>query len=223
MSPFRRLLLIFSGFFLFGTVCASAQIDLSKILGGLGGGSSESSSSVGDVIGGVIGNLFSSGNITVDQLKGTWNYSAPAVSFKSDDLLKKAGGSAISGAIESKLAPYYNKAQLNKMVLTINADSTFTMSLGKTSLKGTISSEVPQGSSANFVFKFQVAGMNVGGVDTYITLSGSTMNLMFDVSKLIQVVKAVSSVANNSTLNSVTSLLQSYDGICAGFKLTRRN
>ncbi|MDE5595772.1 MAG: DUF4923 family protein, partial [Muribaculaceae bacterium] len=38
-------------------------------------------------------------------------------------------------------------------------------------------------------------------------------------SKLISIVKTVSSVAGISSLNTISSLLSSYDGIYAGFKL----
>ncbi|MDE5836948.1 MAG: DUF4923 family protein, partial [Paramuribaculum sp.] len=61
---------------------------------------------------GMLGSLLSSDKITVKSLTGTWKYSAPAVTFKSSNLLKKAGGAAASSAIESKLSPYYSKAGL---------------------------------------------------------------------------------------------------------------
>jgi hypothetical protein len=54
-----------------------------------------------------------------------------------------------------------------------------------------------------------------------VTLSGSNLSVMFDVSKLQSLLSTMSSVTGNSTLSTVTSLLNSYDGICAGFKLKK--
>lgn len=94
---------------LLALICActvSAQsFDLKDVLKGIGGSSQSSESSesgksgsgLGDVLGSVIGNVLGTSKITPADLTGTWNYSAPAVAFKSDDLLKKAGGARCVG------------------------------------------------------------------------------------------------------------------------------
>ena len=173
---------------------------------------------------GMLGSLVSSDKITVDKMGGNWAYTAPAVSFKSSNVLKKAGGAAASSTVEGKLAPYFKKARLDKLTVTVNAaDSTFAMSLGKTTLKGTIQAVTDTDSDANFIFNFKVGGkIPAGKIDTYVTMTGNdTMSLMFDVSKLVTIIEKVSSVTGNSTIASVTKLLKGYDGICAGFKLKR--
>ena len=72
-------------------------------------------------------------------MTGTWAYSSPAVCFKSEKpALKKAGGSAVAAAAEGKLAPYYQKLGLTKLVLTINDDMSFTMKSGVLTASGTI-------------------------------------------------------------------------------------
>ena len=50
----------------------------------------------------ILGNLISSDKITIEKISGSWSYSAPAVTFKSSNLLKKAGGAAASSAAEAK-------------------------------------------------------------------------------------------------------------------------
>lgn len=174
---------------------------------------------------GMLGNLISSDKLTVEKIAGVWNYSAPAVSFKSDNLLKKAGGAAASSTIESKLAPYYQKAGLTKVVITINADSTFTMKLNKTTLKGTISAVPDEKSQANFIFNFKVGGkLPIGKMDTYVTKSGTgTLSIMFDVTKLVAIVEKAGAVTKSSAISGVTKILQGYDGVCAGFKLSKSN
>lgn len=172
---------------------------------------------------GMLGSLLSSDKITVKSLTGTWKYSAPAVTFKSSNLLKKAGGAAASSAIESKLSPYYSKAGLNKVELTIEEDSTFTMKLSKATLKGTISAVSDSDSDANFVFNFIVGGkLPIGKMNTYITKVGSNnLTITFDVSKLVSIVEKAGSITGSSTISGITNVLQGYDGVCAGFKLTK--
>ncbi|MDE7472029.1 MAG: DUF4923 family protein, partial [Muribaculaceae bacterium] len=134
------------------SVFNSSAFDLKGALQGLsnsGKNSSEQSGSdgLGSLIGG-IANLLGKTDVTIADLEGTWDYSKPAVAFQSDNLLKKAGGAAAAGVIEDKLAPYYEKAGLTSMKLTIAADSTFTMKLKMTSLKGTLAKD----DDGNFVF-----------------------------------------------------------------------
>lgn len=48
-----------------------------------------------------------------------------------------------------------------------------------------------------------------------------TIKVMFDVTKLIQLVKTVGSLTGNATINTVSKALESYDGLCAGFELKK--
>lgn len=194
-------------------------------LGGLGsllGGnkSGGSGSDLGNIIGGVVNGLLGTDKITADRLVGTWNYSGPAVCFKTEDLLKKAGGSAIASTLESKLEPYYNKFGLNKMVLVINQDQTFTMTSAALSMSGDITID---GEDVYFNFK-ALGAISLGKIKTYINMGvgNKSMSLMFDVSKLMTVLKAIGGVANLQALNTVNGLLDNYDGLAAGFKLSKQ-
>jgi hypothetical protein len=163
--------------------------------------------------------LLSTDNVELSSMVGTWKYASPAVCFQSDNFLQKAGGSAVAGTIENKLATYYSTAGLTNLVLTINSDYTFTMTSGKLSSAGTVS----KNSDGDIIFSFQALGtISLGSMKTYVTMSGNQMSLMFDVSKLTTVLKTVGSVSGNSTVTGVTTLLESYDGICAGFKLNKQ-
>ena len=156
--------------------------------------------------------------VELKDLTGTWNYSSPAVTFKSDNALQKVGGVAAATAIEEKLAPYYKTTGFDAMVLTVADDFTFTMKLRRGTLKGTIS----KGDDGNLVFAFNAFGkINLGKVSAFAAKSGNTLTLTFDVTKLISLLKTVSSVANIKSLSTLSTLLSSYDGLYAGFKLKR--
>ena len=170
-------------------------------------------------LGALIENAISNENITEADIVGTWSYSAPAVSFKSDNFLKKAGGVAAATAIESKLKPYYSSAGIDKTVLTVNNDKSFAMKVGKTTLKGTL-----QKDTANnmFVFNFSILGFNAFSSSAFVAKSATgTIAITFDVSKLEKIVTAVATFSGNSTAQSVASLLSSYDGIRAGFRMKK--
>lgn len=193
-------------------------------LSGKGGGSSSESSALSD-LGSVLNNLLASSDITIEQLQGVWGYTAPAVAFESNDILKKAGGAAASSMIEEKLAPIYKRTGFDKLQLTINSDSSFVFKTGKITLKGIISS-VPKNTdvTANFIFNFTIGGQySIGAMDAYVTMSASdSMCLTFDVTRLVNLMETVSNVTNNSTLKSTVELLKSYDGLSAGFELKRK-
>ena len=183
---------------------------------------SSSGISTDDVISGVgalIENLTSTENITEADLVGTWRYSSPAISFKSDNFLKKAGGAAAATAIESKLKTYYQSVGMDKTVLTVNEDKSFTLKVSKVSLKGTLAR---QSEHNQFVFAFKILGVNAFSSPAYIAKSATgTIAVTFDVSKLEKIISAAASFSGNSAAQSVASLLSSYDGIRAGFRMKK--
>lgn len=211
----RHIILALS---LFCATAASASGDLNDLLNSVKSKTSGGDSNPLGAIGSVISSLTASSNFELKDLQGTWTYESPAVTFKSDNALQKIGGSAAASAIENKIAPYYEKAGITALKLTVDEDNNFTMQLKKGTLKGTLSKD----EDGNLHFKFNALGkIQLASVSAFATKSGNTLNLTFDVSKLITIVKTVSSVSGISSLNTVSSLLSSYDGIYAGFKLNR--
>lgn len=196
--------------------------DLKDLKGVLGGSSSNSTA---NTVGSILSGLLTSEKLTIKDLTGTWAYNSPAVTFKSDNLLQKAGGTAAASALEQKLVPYYKTAGFDNLRLTVNADSTFTLSVRRMNLSGTIETIEATGNSStanhNFVFRFKaLKAINIGAMNAYVTKSPQgQLNLMFDVTKLVSLIEKVGSVTNNSTVNGAVSLLKSYDGVCAGFTL----
>lgn len=202
-------------------LCASAVYasgDLNDLLNTVKSKSSGSDSNPLGAIGSVISGLTASSNFELSDLQGTWTYESPAVTFNSDNALQKIGGAAAASTVESKLAPYYEKAGITALTFTVDEDNNFTMKLKKGTLKGTLSKD----EDGNLHFNFNALGkVKLASVSAFATKSGNTLNLTFDVSKLITIVKTVSSVSGISSLNTISSLLSSYDGIYAGFKLNR--
>jgi len=223
-----------------------AQSFLNNILGSLAGSSSSSSSSegqnsgsssssnaLGDIlnsvtssatgsnsseVGNILGNVISAvaGDVTTtaSSILGTWTYTAPAVQFESDNLLTKAGGAAVAQKVETKLAKYYKVVGIKEGTLkfTFNNDGTCTYGVGSRSLSGTYTFD----SETKTITIKTTTGLSV---KTYVTVSGSTMSLCFDASKLLTLFTALSS--KFSSLSTITSIASNYDGMKVGFKFSK--
>lgn len=187
----------------------ASAFDLNDILNGVK--SAASNGTLTDMVQGV----FSTSNLEVADLAGVWTSNGSAVSFKSEDLLSKAGGLAAASTIESKLNPYYKKYGLTGAVFTIQTNGDFTLKVKGTTLSGTITKL----SDGNFQFAFTaMKKLTLGKVTTYVQKTSSQMDVMFDASKLLNLLNGV---AKTGILGSVSSLLNNYDGLCVGFELKK--
>ena len=202
--------------------------DVNDILGNLKSGAAQKTDStssqkggLGDLISGVANKLgVGTSSLSVDKLVGTWKYTGPAVSFQSDNLLLKAGGAAAASQVEAKLEPYYRTAGFTSLVLTIENDSTFNFKARLVNLSGTISKH---DASGHFIFHFKaLKSINVGSMEAYIVMNGNKMELTFDVSKLLTLVEKAGKITGKSSISTISSLLNQYDGMTAGFELQRQ-
>ncbi|WP_297066377.1 DUF4923 family protein [uncultured Duncaniella sp.] len=229
----KILLLVLLAILIFASAPTYAsQWDINNILNNLGKGSAttqQTDSSQSKSTAGGLGNLLSgvankfgigSSNLTIGKLVGTWRYSGPAVTFKSDNLLLKAGGAAAASQVEAKLEPYYKTAGFTSLVMTINEDSTFTFKARLMTLNGTIARDEKSG---NFIFTFMaLKSINIGSMESYIVMNGDKMELTFDVSRLMVLIEKAGSLTGNNTIKGVSVLLNQYDGMTAGFELQRQ-
>lgn len=172
---------------------------------------------------GVLADVLATDKIDIASICGTWNYKEPAVSFKSDNLLKKAGGATAASAITEKLIPIYKLSGIDKLSLAIDNAGDFQMKVRNVTLKGIIEPVADKSSLSNFTFKFQAAGKSLGTVNAYIVKSiDGSIKLTFDITKLVEIIGKASKVIGNSTLKTLSGVLSSYDGLCAGFELSKQ-
>ena len=203
----KKILFTVFATLLLGTLGAKA-VDPLDILRGLSG--KNDSTSQGSGLGAIGNNKF-----TVDDLVGTWSYTGPAVSFDSENALKNIGGAAAATAVEAKLEPYYKRLGFTRTTLTVNEDHSFEMKMGVIQFKGTIEKT----DDGNLRFNFSALGRTLGSVAAHATKSGNTLNITFDATKMVQMLTKISSMLSSSTLKTLSTLLNSYDGIYMGFKM----
>lgn len=201
--------------------------DLRDILRGVAGAGNDSTASAGSAVSDIISNVanafgFGSG-LSINDLDGSWTYKEPAVSFKSDNLLMKAGGIAAAKAVEDKLEPYYKMAGVESMKLTINAaDSTFTMKLKL----GTFSGNITQSDDGKQIFfNFTLfKRVKIGTVEAFISKkTGNEIEITYDVTGLLAILEKAGSITGKSSIKALTALLNQYDGMTAGFVLQKQS
>lgn len=186
-------------------------LDLKSIMD-KGSGSDSKTSDLINTVSSIVGGK----KAEYSSLVGTWKYTSPAVSFKSDNFLQKAGGAAASSAIEAKIKPYYQKAGLTSLVIEFKQDSSFVAKTGKLTIQGTVNDQ----GNGSYIFNLKAFGKIPGGkINGFIEKNGSNISVTFDASKLIGIASAIASASGNSTLKSASALLKSYDGLNAGFKM----
>ncbi len=208
----KKLKLIFAALAMTVGGAAHAQ-GVGDILKGLGGG--DTSSTIGNLIEGV----FTKSDLTLDDLVGSYESTGPAVAFKSDNFLQKAGGIAGAAALETKLQPYYEQYGLTGMTLSVDKDANFAMSVKGLKLNGNITRDDGEGT---FSFNLIIFGQKLGHFTAYVEKSGKNLNLMFDAKKLKEIISMVGKFSGMSIAKTLSSLLDSYDGACVGFKMEYR-
>lgn len=198
----KKSFLLAAAMLAFGSLSMQA-FDLNSILG-----------NAGTAVQGVVDGLLTQTDISVEQMAGTWTAQGSAVAFQSENALKKAGGSAIAGTVESKLDPYYKKYGLTGSTLTIQEDGSFVLKVKSLSLKGTIKKR----SDGNFDFTFTPFGnVKLGAVKTYVEKPAGGLNVMFDASKLKTLLTTVTKLTGSSLASAAGNVLESYDGLLVGF------
>lgn len=147
---------------------------------------------------------------------GTWNYSGAAVAFKSDDLLKKAGGAVAAATAEKKLNEQLAKVGFTEgsSSFTFNADSTFTSTVGKRTLKGTYSYDQ---SSSTVTLKYA----KLIGLNAKLSGSSSKMELLFDADKLLTLITFIGGKSSSGAIKTIATLAEGYDGMMLGMELTK--
>lgn len=211
--------LAFMGF----TSAANAQDILGSILSAVkskttnqDSSAQSGSTSASDILSGLTTIFQNSKVATADKIVGTWVYKEPAVVFESSNVLKKAGGSFVSSAIEKKLSSTLSKYGIKsgKMKMTFSKDGSFTQTLSKNTVRGTYTID---GKSVKLTY--------AGGVQQLLgttQLDGNSLLIVMDASKLLKFAGVLGSLSKNSMLSSATSILGSMDGMECGVRLTKQ-
>lgn len=166
-----------------------------------------------DVISNVTGVTF-----TVD-VTGTWTYSGTAVKFISDDLLKNAAASVAASQVEEKLDEYVAKVGLKAgtFSFTFNADKTFNATVKGKSFNGTYTlSEDYKTMELKFGSKISLKPFKAS-----VSATSSQLDLLFQADRLLELIEKLTSSSSNSTLKTIGTIADQYDGMQIGLELQK--
>lgn len=201
---------------------ASAQIDLDGLLGGMLGGNSSSSSnssgsSTNDLISGLTSIFSSKKQASEKSIVGTWVYAEPAIVLKSDNILSNVAAKVAAGKIEDKLAGVLSKYGIKEGMLSItfNEDGTFTETIGKKTIKG---KWTVKDSKLNLTF----GTLKSKTIPITTQLEGNQLLFVTDASKLLDFVKNISSKSSNSSIKTITKLMDNVTGMQAGLTMKKK-
>ena len=203
---------------------ANAQSGVQSVLNQLLG-SGATTDVVSSIIENVVGNAVSKLDLSIE---GTWIYSQPEVQFKSDNLLAQAGGAAATSKVESSLKKLYDKIGINKYFsYTFKEDNTFTHTLKIGSTVKTLSGTYTLDKENNIItLQYAALGkIGLGKINAIYANTGTSLALLFDASQLLaftkKVLSAVSSVSGVASVATVAALVENYDGMLLGYKMTK--
>lgn len=196
---------------------SNAGSAVAGILGAVLGGNSNSSSSAGSsIINGILNNVIGSGTFSKQDLCAhTWKYSKPGCAFTSENLLAKAGGEIAANKVEEKLGEYYSKFGFSgsNTYFTFKTDGTFAAKIDGKSWQG------------NYTFDEKTHAIQMKGLllsmSGYATKTINGISLLFDQTKLLNLIKTMGALKGSSTLSAIGTIANNYDGMRVGFEMTK--
>lgn len=203
---------------LMGSTSTHAQINLGNILSGIAGkngkGESSEASSASGLLSGLTSIFSKDKQASTENIVGTWEYSEPAITFESDNLLTKAGAGIASNKLEEKLQEQLSKIGIDKgaFTITFNEDGTFTETFGEKSIKGKWKVE---DSKLNLVFGQKAIPINT-------QLNGNKLMIVTDATKILDLIKGIASKSSNSNIQTISTLMKGIDGMNAGLTLVKK-
>lgn len=158
------------------------------------------------------------GRLTEWALVGTWNYTGPGVKFEGGDLLSEVGGSALESTVMGYLEKGYTLAGIKPGACSFSFDreKNFSAVVAGQTLSGTYEFDP---STHVVTLHFASGKFNLGTVPGHAYISGSDLQIVFPVTRLVELVTAIGSKV--SALSTVASLLKKYENVYAGFAFSK--
>ncbi len=194
---------------------------LGKVFGNVAESAADNTGVLGNVLGSLIGNAVP---LSERQLVGTWNFEGAACVLESENALSNIGGAVAAEKIEEKLDNYLGKLGVAKgsCSFTFQDNDSCVFSIKNRNLRGTYKLNAEE---KKIDFSFLYGRFNV---KTHVAYQVTDMNIVFDADKLMSLLQktlsAVSALKTSysTTLKTITTLAESYDGMMIGMKLKKR-
>lgn len=178
--------------------------------------SNGSGNTAGNILGGIIDAVTSKTN--ENTIVGTWEYQEPAVQLESKNVLASVASGAANKQIESKLESYYKTVGITKgsFSITFNADKTCSYIIKGKETSGTYEFD----SSTNKISIKSNGFLSLPSA--YAKVSGSSLELTYETTSLLNMAQSVASASGNATLSAISTLSKTYSGMKTGFNFKKK-
>lgn len=159
------------------------------------------------------------GKLTEFALAGTWNYTGPGIKFEGEDITSQLGGAALEATVTGQLEKAYVLIGLKPGAGSFTfeqSDKSFTAQLGSRELSGTYDYDA---STHVVTLHFAKGKFNLGSVEGHAYISGTDLQLVFPITKLVDLVTELGSKI--SALSTVSKLLEKYENVYLGFAFSK--
>lgn len=198
---------------------AQADAQFGKVLknaaSGILGGSKEASAAV-DAVTNIVGNILGTDKLSEKNIIGTWTYNEPCVVFESENVLTQVGATAASNKVEKTLGEQLTKVGIVKgsVILKFNEGGEGIVTSGgkDINIKWAVK-------DSNLTLTFPVTQQSIT-VNAKITAGG--LQIAVNADKLLTLVNGfVKNMPANSSLSSISSLMNTVKGMYVGLKFTK--
>ncbi len=155
------------------------------------------------------------GKLTQYAIVGEWHYTGPGVKFEGGDVVSEVGGAAIETSVGGYLEKAYALAGIKPGAVSFSFDKegAFTATVGKRELTGTYEFDA---ATHVITLHFAKGKYDLGTMPGHAYISGEELQLVFPVTKLVNMVTTLGSKI--SSLTAVTTILRKYENVYIGFE-----
>lgn len=167
-----------------------------------------------------LGDRATEGKLTQYALPGSWSYTAPGVRFEGESAASDPGAALIASMVKEQLAKVYEKLgiQAGSNTVTFDNKGNFTVAVGEQKASGSYEYDAATHTISVRPSDEKLAKIEAVAGRAY--LSGSELQLLFPITRLLELAQSVSSQA--SSLEAVSTLLSSYKDLYIGFAFERK-
>ncbi len=147
---------------------------------------------------------------------GNWSYQGVAVKLNSDDALAIMGASVAETTLEQEINSQLVSMNIDPKNLTANfySDGTFDSSIKDRRFTGTFTYD-SELSELNLVFLRTIP------IKANVEVLASSFSVLFNSDELLNLLKSLTDGSSNSTIATVSAILEAYDGMQIGIKFKR--
>lgn len=149
-------------------------------------------------------------------IEGEWSYTGSAVQLETDDIFKRAAAEVAAIAVEEKINEQQQKYGIKPGMIRLRFNNG---KLVVSALKYSVPASYQLSSDRK---QLNINLNNIIHIDATVeqTLDNS-LSILFDADKAVELIKYFNKQVDNTSLNTITQVLESYDGLKVGVELEK--